>query len=282
MAGTRGSNGVLTRIGILDIPSSGVLGGVCADLIAALSTALQEQGVEVVYSRTMLQLGMPVLVFNWYRMFIDGKIPAPLPPNAIIFNLSPVKDAAPGWYDNYLGFLAQAAAVIDYSDRNLQRLGKPNGRRFRWHFGYFPLSSMRYPARNQDMLFFGKLSEYRAQRLRQLVQEGVKLKVLENIWGYERDLQIATSRAVLNIGKFANNTLEVYRLWQTLCLGTPVISEPGVDAGLAQEWAPYVTFVDEISHAGDLEVELVPAAKFRTETSFHNNVRSLLEFIQAT
>jgi len=271
---------LLTRIGILDIPSSGVLGGVCADLIAALSTSLQELGVEVVYSRTTLERGIPVLVFNWYRLFIDGKIPAQLPPNAFIFNLSPVK-AAEGWYRNYLDCLAQSAAVIDYSGRNLQLLGETKGRRFRWHFGYFPLSSMRYPARNQDILFFGKLSGHRAQRMQQLVQEGAKLKVLENIWGYERDLQIATSRAVLNIGKFENNTLEVYRLWHTLCLGTPVISEPGVDAGLAQEWAPYVTFVDRISHARDLDVELVPAAKFRTETSFHDNARRLLEFIQS-
>jgi len=271
---------LLKRIGILDLPSPGVFGGVCAELIVALSTAMQDLGVEVLYSRNRLDTNMPVLVFNWYRMFIAGKIPASLPANAFLFNLSPFTETKELWYANYLQYLGRAPALIDYSDFNLAQLEGGNARRFRWTFGYLPLGSLKFPARGNELLFYGRLNEYRSQRLQQLKQDGAKLRVLENVWGHERDLQIATSRAVLNIGKFPHNVLEVYRLWQALCLGTPVISERGVDAVLASEWAPYVTLLDEIRQARDLEVEPVPVRVFQTGTSFHDNARKLLAFIQ--
>lgn len=273
----------MKRVGILDIPSRGMLGGVSAELILALSTAFRELGVETTYSRHHIERATPTLVFNYYRLFIDGKIPTPLPPSAHIFNLSPIVDTDKAWYRSYISYLSEAASVIDYSDLNLRKLQtySPDKRRFRFTFGYLPLSAMRFPERNTEWLFYGKLNDYRSTRLKQLAQQGLRLKVLNNVWGFERDLQIATCRAVVNFGKFERNILEVYRLWHTLCLGTPVLSERGVDEVLTREWTPYVTYVDRIAHAQDLEAALVSPARFQTETSFHNNARELFDFIQA-
>ncbi len=89
--------------------------------------------------------------------------------------------------------------------------------------------------------------DLRLTELKRIQNLGMKIKVLSNTWGLERDIQIATSKAIFNIPRYEKNTLEVYRIWHSLCLGTPVISEKSLDIKVNNEFSSFIQFVNNFS-----------------------------------
>lgn len=270
-----------SEIVIIDIPSSGVLGGVFSDLILALTHALSLLGVKVSYSRQFVATTKPVIIFGLYRAFINEPKTIKLPENYFIFNLSPVITHVDGWFGHYVNCI-KMHNLIDYSYLNVKNIvqsDSPVRIRHVFDFGFINLMPFSGFQRSDSYLFYGKLNEDRSRRLKQLQEAGVKLQILQNIWGHERDIQIRTAKAVINIGKFNPNVLEVYRIWHSLCLETPVYSEPGADLTLAERYRTFVQMVDHLD-ADALAGPAVSPDVYRRETDFLESTRSLLRSMQ--
>lgn len=265
---------------IVDIPSPGVLGGVFADLILALTHSLDKLGFRVVYERRLVRTTSPVIIFGMYREFIKKTPKIRLPENYFIFNLAPLLNEGVPWFDNYIDCLLENNS-IDYSYVNIDFIGERRSAPKKTHlfeFGYFDLMPFRGFQRTDSYLFYGKINEGRMLRLKGFREAGVNIAILENIWGHERDIQIRTAKAIINIGKYNPSLLEVYRIWHSLCIGTPVYSDAGVDGGLVHCYAKYSNIVE---HLNVEALALAPIAPeiYRRETSFIENTRALLDFI---
>lgn len=292
------------------------------ELIGALSTAFQDIGIRIDYRVNDLDPLLPNLVFGYHRLIREavskeraqarrrsrpgkrypfaaiahrfsawrgaksaenaGTPSWLLPDNCIVFNLEPLNRPAP-WLDAYRRFLADSRLVVDYSTVNLElisRAGDPTAHRFR--YGYIPLSPFRLPAGNDRLAFFGFVSGRRRKILRRLESAGVGVDVHRNIWGTQRDLLMASAGTTLNLSKHDNSILEVYRLWLSLCLGIPVISEHGTDPELSREWSDYVCLVDADTDLADWRRLPVPdASEFRSGTPFREHSERLADWVEA-
>ncbi len=104
------------------------------------------------------------------------------------------------------------------------------------------------------------------------------MNVLQNVWGHERDIQIRKAKAIINIGKYNPNILEVYRIWHSLCLGTPVYSDAGIDETLTKQYSKYVNIIERL----EVDSFLIPPVSpnlYKKETNFMESVNALLDFI---
>ena len=129
--------------------------------------------------------------------------------------------------------------VWDYSPKNIEQLarwGIPNAQLC--EIGFVP-ELMRIPERPQDIdvLFYGSLNGRRRKVLNQLSDQGAKVKVLQGLYGPQRDVWIARSKIVLNIHYYEAKVLEIVRLSYLLSNGRFVISEKGKDADLETPFA---------------------------------------------
>ncbi|MFZ6818039.1 hypothetical protein [Undibacterium sp. Ji22W] len=276
------SNFRMREICLVEISTNGAYSAVYVELIGALSTALNQLGVKVHFALDRIRPDMPCLVFAWYRQFIDEQRPvSKLPSNCVIVNLAPLSgvEKAP-WLARYIKCLCDTP-VLDYSHYNvdiLTQIGNKQTSLFR--FGYLPLSAFRFPEKSSHYVFYGKVNEHRLPTLKYLREDlKMPLRILNNSWGHERDIRIATAKATINIGKFDASVLEVYRIWHSLCLGTPVISERGGDEKLVQDWQQYVQFVDGKEDWMKIEVDQTAPARYAQQTSFITETQQLLDWL---
>ena len=272
----------INKIQILYIPSPGVLGGVYSELICALSSTFHKMGIEVIYSRESLNKNIPRIVFGWYRLFINNAKPPIIPKDTIIFNLSPLPFSEERWFKNYISYIKNYP-LIDYSYENINFLGSQTQdivKRHKFNFAYFELTPFKFPTKNNSFLFYGKINDLRIEKLNRLKQNGLPIRILSNTWGYERDIQIGTSKAIINIPKYEKNILEVYRIWHSLCLGTSVVSERGMDEKLANEYNNYILFIgNNIKNETILE-ECKEVEIYKRETSFEKSANDVINFIE--
>ncbi|MBC3873867.1 hypothetical protein [Undibacterium flavidum] len=272
----------MREICLVEISTNGAYSAVYVELIGALSTALSQLGVQVHFELDRIRHDMPCLVFAWYRQFIDEQRPLQkLPSNCVIVNLAPLSgvEKAP-WLERYIKCLKDTP-VLDYSHNNVEiltRIGNTQNSLFK--FGYLPLSAFQFPSKNLHYVFYGKVNEHRIPTLKYLREElKMPLRILHNCWGHERDLRIATAKATINIGKFDASVLEVYRIWHSLCLGTPVISERGGDEKLVQDWQQYVQFVESKNDWMKIEVDHTAPGRYAAQTSFLTETECLLAWL---
>lgn len=267
-------------IQLLDIPPNGKMSGVASELVCSLSTTLQKKGYEVTYSRTRFSTEYPVIVFGFWNLFVEDKIPPQLPANAIIFNISPLDAIEQGWFKNYVKYIS-SYPTIDYSYSNINSLNQLafDQPRHLFGFGYTEISAFKFPRKRPYYLFFGQVNSERARKISAIKSSGIPLIVLSDTWGNERDLQIATAKAVINIPKFDRNILEVYRIWHTLCLGTSVVTESGFDKQLSEDYSRYISTVESIDQLEHLDDFLIDPEIYRLNTSFENSVMEMLKFI---
>ncbi len=120
-----------------------------------------------------------------------------------------------------------ASWVWEYAQENREFLHKkgidsvyaPLG----WHPGRTVLPETEH--KDIDVLFYGALNERRIAVLEQLLQAGVNLKVLQDVWGEERDAYIARSKIVLNVHYYPTMIMETVRLCHLLNNKICVVSE---------------------------------------------------------
>lgn len=201
--------------------------------------------------------------------------------NVIAFNLEPLFDVATSVHHLEYIDLLKRIRVIDYSQNNVDLLKRHgNSNVFRFRFGYTPMSPHSFPKRSDVLTFYGQMSERRELVLERIRRKGVLVNIVNGVWGFDRDYQVSTSKAILNISRSDASFLEVYRIWHSLCLGAPVISEFGKDPTLSREWSKYVHFTNDIAVCcSSHELNIVCPSLYKEETSFGSEVKRLAEWV---
>jgi SAM-dependent methyltransferase len=128
----------------------------------------------------------------------------------------------------YLALLRNAA-VIDYESANVSAYTTHLDDVPLVSFAYAPyLASAALPIEQRpiDILFFGSLNERRDKLIQQVETSGRRVTLLSSpLYGPERDELVKQAKAVLNCHFYESARFEQARAFQSLSLGTPVVSE---------------------------------------------------------
>lgn len=246
------------------------------ELILVICSCLKDMGCNVTYNQEIQQQSIN-LIFGFHKLLLKQNVRNFRPnDNCFIFNLLPL-NAPIFWMNVYVKMLADFK-VIDYSQKNLDTLLRLNPRLIGHHFkfGYYKTSPYNAFDKNESNLFFGLVTEHRKDYLNQIASLNIPLKILGNAWGYQRDMEIAMAKNIINIEKYPGGILEAYRLWHSLCLGTSVLSTKGSDPELTEYFEPYVSFFESPNEL--LSIEKKDPMKFNRETSINFSIENLIKF----
>lgn len=190
-----------------------------------LADVLQRAGYPARTSVNHLSLSEHNIVLCGH--LLRGEQLSRLPANTIIFN-SEKLEQRDGWYfaGGGYGTLLQNFTVWDYSARNIAFV--PHARKAQIPLYHSPALRRAHP-RNADgpLLFYGCMTERRAEILKSLQRAGVRIGVLKfGCYGEARDRAMFQSSAVLNLHTDAERTVfEPVRCFHPLINGIPVITE---------------------------------------------------------
>jgi hypothetical protein len=172
------------------------------------------------------------------------KRPQPLHEDSILYNLEQLGPDSP-WDTPAYRELLSRYRVWDYAQSNIRRLAENGIAAEHLPVGWMPqLKRIPERGRDLDVLFYGVVNQRRADVLDALVARGLRLHVLTDVYGRERDAWIARSRVVLNLHHYPANLFEVVRVSYLLGNGVCVLSERGDDAELEQPYQGAVAFAD--------------------------------------
>ncbi|MDP1296212.1 hypothetical protein Q6301_11540 [Klebsiella quasipneumoniae] len=165
-----------------------------------------------------------------------------LPRNYIAFQMEQSVNSR--WFtDEYFSRLNNAVAIFDYSLKNIEYLldkGIPYQKLF-----YMPISSFPdYPAHladngyvlddqkgdiHADVLFYGDPNCERRKAYLQELKKHFNVTVASEVFGDKLTRIVKNAKVVVNIHYYENALLETTRLYETISLGTPVVSESSSD-----------------------------------------------------
>lgn len=165
-----------------------------------------------------------------------------LPRNYIAFQMEQSVNSR--WFtDEYYSRLNNAVAIFDYSLKNIEYLldkGIPYQKLF-----YMPISSFPdYPAHladngyvlddqkgdiHADVLFYGDPNCERRKAYLQELKKHFNVTVASEVFGDKLTRMVKNAKVVVNIHYYENALLETTRLYETISLGTPVVSESSSD-----------------------------------------------------
>ena len=151
------------------------------------------------------------------------------PPGTILYHCEQVYPGSPFLTPKMVSVLRQYP-VVDFSQGNVDRLAAM-GVRARWlPVGYVPEMSRVRPAVEEDIdvLFYGTVSDRRRSVLDAVAARGLRVEVLDGVYGEARDAFLSRSKVVLNVhGKDEDTVFESVRVSYPLANRKAVVSERG-------------------------------------------------------
>lgn len=154
----------------------------------------------------------------------------PVPAGSIVFNLEQLAAEGSPWNNRrYVDFQLRRFTVWDYSRRNVAHLEGLGIESTFVQLGYVPEMTRleeNFP-RDIDVLFYGGINERRQAVLDQLSKAGVRLGILRDAFGTDRDYAIARARLIVNVHYYTHAVLELPRLGYLFANRKPVVSELG-------------------------------------------------------
>lgn len=201
--------------------------------------------------KSLIDIGLGVTIAHAYSAAADsGQIHIvicpqmfpELPKNYVAFQME--QSINPRWFTaDYFAILNNAIAVFDYSLTNIEYLlqqGIPYQKLF-----YMPISSYANYAehlsqtgynlqpvegeKDVDVLFYGDPNcERRQSYLRQLSKR-FNVHVASEVFGEDLTRLVQRAKLIINIHYYEDALLETTRLYETLSLGTPIVSESSSD-----------------------------------------------------
>lgn len=167
----------------------------------------------------------------------------------VIFNQEQLGEGGAAVPPAYIQLLRRAH-VLDYDSANIPAYADGVGQPCHRFMGIAPLLYAPYldtsPVRLDledrpiDLLFIGSMNESRAQVISRIESCGLEVSSFDHpMYGPERDHYIAQSKAVLNIPFYESTRFEQTRVFNSLSIGTPVVSlrRPGLIVDAAFESA---------------------------------------------
>jgi len=197
---------------------------------------LQALGYNAIISDDKLMDNSVNIVFGW--QFWQQSDPARysmLSESTIFYNLEKIPDL-PGILPSILLAAKSRVPIWDYNIENCDLIRQRYWGSTVYYvpIGYMPEMSRISPAIEQDIdvLFYGGVTERRGKILEDLKNAGLKVEVLQNLFGLERDQYIARAKVVLNIHPGQSmywgslkNTFEIVRVSYLLANSKAVVSE---------------------------------------------------------
>ncbi len=147
-----------------------------------------------------------------------------IPAASIVLNCEQLAEKR-AWYKSALyRSLLERHTYWDYSATNLPHV--TNDFKAVVPFLSCPaLERLKKAPREIDLLFYGSMNDHRALILENLRRAGLRLHILQGIYGPERDAFLSQARAVLNLHFYEAQILEQVRCFYPLINGKAVISE---------------------------------------------------------
>lgn len=162
-----------------------------------------------------------------------------------VYQLEPLSALSELMQERALAVLRGAKWVWDYSEQNRSWLEERGIRSSLmipgYHFQMQKISLVKNP--EIDLLFFGAVTPRRARILERIRLKIPRLKILEGVYGKERDEWIARSQAILNIHSYDRPLFEAVRISYLLNNRCAVISE--VSESEVYGGVPSLIFNDE-------------------------------------
>jgi len=167
------------------------------------------------------------------------------------------------WFDHtYIKMISQAKAILDYSLTNFQNLKQYNSNYYNFTIGYDSTVQEKeskkldsFDNSEYDIAFYGQINLRREKLLKKLKDSGLKIKIIENLWGVQRMEQLLKAKVVVNLHYYESAIQEVVRLSYLLSLGIVVLSESSEDKVLDLQYSKFATIVPTeqlVSTAHDL------------------------------
>ena len=211
---------------------------------------------------------------------LEPKLISDLPPSTVILNTEQIY--ADDTWDSRIFEFARHFEVWDYSRKNIEKFTQLGLMRVK----HLKIGFQKELARIQnlaepeiDVLFYGAVGERRAQILKALIERGLKVKVLYDTYGRERDEWIANSKVVLNLHHYQSQIFEIVRVFYLMSNAKAVVCE--VNANTSVD-AMYLNGVAAVPYEELVErcVELVRNPERRKQVE-QAALRTIAQYPQA-
>ncbi len=157
---------------------------------------------------------------------LEPRLIPDLPLSTVILNTEQIY--ADDTWDSRIFEFARHFEVWDYSAKNMEKFAQLGLDRVK----HLKIGFQKELARIQslaepeiDVLFYGAVGERRAQILNALIERGLKVKVLYDTYGRERDEWIANSKVVLNLHHYQSQIFEIVRVFYLMSNAKAVVCE---------------------------------------------------------
>ena len=233
---------------------------------------------------TLKESGRSVAICNKYEcsqdkgqryFIICPQVFSYLPKNYVAVQMEQCVNAR--WFTpEYLAILDRAEAILDYSSINIEYLisqGIPLQKIFYMPIGILPeydkyLSGAGYDlpetGREIDVLFYGDLNCERIKSYLKALDKRFNLHIASETFGEEMLALIMRSKVVVNVHYYEGALLETARIYETLSLGIPVVSEASVD--IDQHGA--LSGVVKFTPVGDIDAMIEEVARLLEDKQY--------------
>lgn len=159
---------------------------------------------------------------------LDSSYITQIPKNTIVINTEQLSGTNNSWNQGIVKWFSSGFELWDYSNKNLEYLQKLGIQKVKkLHIGYQKKLHRLTLSRNSevDVLFYGCINQRRGFILEGLQKYGLRVKVLQGVYGYERDKWIEKSKIVLNHHFYDSQIFEVIRVFYLLTNAVAVVGE---------------------------------------------------------
>jgi Rps23 Pro-64 3,4-dihydroxylase Tpa1-like proline 4-hydroxylase/peroxiredoxin len=216
----------------------------CFEEVAlALQSAFRELGYDVPIVRSHEEAKGRVIVLG---AGVLHRHDIKLPEDMIIYNFEQVHEQArfflPG--NPYINYLRRYP-VWDYSQNNVAELAR-RGITNVTMCGVGYMAELTRIPKNElqdiDVLFIGSMHQRRQKLIDELKERGLRVEVIQDMYGEQRDAMIARSKVILNVHLQPANVFEVVRVSYMLANRKCVVSEVGDDKQLEGPYEKALVF----------------------------------------
>ncbi|MFK3841193.1 hypothetical protein [Serratia sp. NPDC087055] len=237
--------------------------------------------------KSLTDIGLGVTIIHAYSAVADSgqmhivicpQMFPELPQNFVAFQME--QSINPRWFTaEYFAILERAIAIFDYSLTNIDfllRHGVPYQKLF-----YMPVSSYdRYaehlshtgynlqPAKDEqpiDVLFYGDPNCERRQNYLQQLSKRFNVYIASEVFGQDLTRLVQRAKLIVNIHYYEDALLETTRLYETLSLGTPIVSETSSDI----QHHDNLTSVIDFAAVGDIDAMADKIERLLADDSFY-------------
>lgn len=169
--------------------------------------------------------------------------------NTIIFNMEQINSGSPLVTEEYLHFLS-LFRVLDYSFHNILALRKSYPFIRAEEFPLLPSPEFSYDHESTKsnfsyhFAFYGAMNSRRKYVLENIQKHGVRIKIIEGMYGKQLSKELLECHAVLNIHAYEAGIFESARALRPVAMGIPMVSEASHLPQLIDWRSAPIKFVD--------------------------------------